>query len=50
MENSKQMTRFNLYGLIFIVIIMIPNIIFAAKCRTALKTNTKTSSSKRLSK
>ena len=33
MENSKQMKRFNLYGLIFIVIIMIPNIIFAAKCK-----------------
>lgn len=27
------MKRFNLYGLIFIVIIMIPNIIFAAKCK-----------------
>ena len=27
------MKRFNLYGLIFIVVIMIPNIIFAAKCK-----------------
>ena len=27
------MEWFNIYGLIFIVIIMIPNIIFAVKCR-----------------
>ena len=33
MENSKQMKRFNLYGLIFIIVIMVPNIIFAAKCK-----------------
>lgn len=33
MENSKQMKWFNLYGLIFIIVIMVPNIIFAAKCK-----------------
>ena len=33
MEDSKQMKCFNLYGLIFIIVIMVPNIIFAAKCK-----------------
>lgn len=27
------MSRFNIYGLIYVVVIMIPNIIFAMKCR-----------------
>lgn len=27
------MKWFNLYGLIFIIVIMVPNIIFAAKCK-----------------
>lgn len=33
MEDSKQIKCFNLYGLIFIIVIMVPNIIFAAKCK-----------------
>lgn len=33
MEDSKQIKWFNLYGLIFIIVIMVPNIIFAAKCK-----------------
>ena len=31
MEDSKQIKCFNLYGLIFIIVM--PNIIFAAKCK-----------------
>lgn len=33
MEDSKQIKWFNLYGLIFIIVIMVPNIIFVAKCK-----------------